>query len=181
MGRYFATALLSLSLVSPLSQADSDTPCPEFLDMEVRQLHSSKTHNLCDFYRQDAPLLIVNTASNCGFTGQFADLEALHQKYHQRGLVVLGFPSNSFRQEEAEEADTARVCFENFGVTFPMFEHLDVVGENAHPLFQYLAQQSQAPRWNFNKYLLLGDKVQHFGSGMKPLDSELEEQILMSF
>lgn len=180
MGRLFTACIAVSMFLSPLSQAEQSS-CPDFLDTEIRQLHSTKIHNLCDLYQDGSPLLIVNTASRCGFTGQFADLEALHQKYQARGLVVLGFPSNSFRQEEDDEADTATVCYENYGVTFPMFEHVAVQGDEAHPVFQYLAEKSQPPRWNFNKYLLVEGVVHHYGSGIKPLDSELEEQILISF
>ena len=99
-------------------------------------------------------LLIVNTASRCGFTPQFDALETLHGRYADRGLRVLGFPSDEFRQELAEEADVAAFCRLNYGVTFPMFQKVDVAGENAHPLFRDLAAAAGSPRWNFNKYLI---------------------------
>lgn len=151
--------------------------CPAALNVELRQLHSSKVHNLCDFYRADKPLLIINTASHCGYTKQFAGLEALHKQYKDDGLVVLGFPSNSFKQEEQSEQGTARVCYENYGVSFTMFEHVEVTGENAHPVFRYLAEQSQAPQWNFNKYLLHKGKVQHFGSKVAPDSAAIDSAI----
>lgn len=152
--------------------------CPPEFDIELRQLHSTKTHNLCDFYRTDAPVLIVNTASHCGYTKQFKGLEALYQKHKDQGLVVLGFPSNSFNQEEKSEEGTARVCYENYGVSFPMFKHLEVKGSDAHPVFRYLAKHSKEPEWNFNKYLLSDGKVEHFGSKISPTDSVLEQRVV---
>lgn len=160
---------------------EPSAPCPKEFNVEVRQLHSSKVHNMCDFYRADAPMLIVNTASHCGYTKQFKGLEALYQKHKNEGLVILGFPSNSFNQEEPSEEGTARVCYKNYGVSFPMFEHVDVTGEQAHLIFRYLAQHSQAPEWNFNKYLLSNGQVEHFGSKVTPDDPALEEQITISF
>lgn len=170
------SAALTLFLTaSTVSAAASE--CPEAFNIEVRQLHSSESHNLCDFYHADKPLLIVNTASHCGYTKQFSGLEALHQTYKADGLVVLGFPSNSFKQEEKSEQGTARVCYQNYGVTFTMFEHVQVKGENAHPVFKFLAQNSQEPEWNFNKYLLHNGNVQHFGSKTAPEGTALEAQI----
>ena len=170
---FFAAAL---SIGATQTNAEP-TGCPDYLNTEMRRLHSQETANLCDFYQAGKPMVIVNTASHCGFTKQFGGLEKLHQKYKDQGLVVLGFPSNSFNQEEKSEEGTARVCYKNYGVTFPMFEHVDVKGKEAHPLFVYLAKQTEAPSWNFNKYLIDGDKVQHFGSRVAPEGSELEEAI----
>lgn len=170
-------ALLCLTAAHTLA---SET-CPPYLDVEVRQLHSDKVTNLCEHYRSDKPLLIVNTASHCGYTRQFEGLEALYQKHKDSGLVVLGFPSNSFKQEEQEEAATATVCYQNYGVTFPMFQHVDVKGEDAHSVFRYLAHQSEEPGWNFNKYLITKDRIEHFGSAVEPTDSNLEQQIILSF
>lgn len=152
--------------------------CPAHFNTELRLLHSSKTVNLCDYYQENRPLLIVNTASHCGFTKQFSGLEELHQKYKDQGLVVLGFPSNSFHQEEKSEEGTANVCYKNYGVTFTMFEHVDVKGKSVHPLFAYLAQQSESPSWNFNKYLISGNHVEHFGSRTTPLNSDLEKAVI---
>jgi glutathione peroxidase len=176
----FLHTLVSVLLlnVSPVVLADS--ACPDYLNTELRRLHSQEKVNLCSYYQAGKPLLIVNTASHCGFTKQFGGLEALYKKYHEQGLVVLGFPSNSFNQEESSEEGTARVCFKNFGVTFPMFEHVDVKGESAHPLFQHLTEMSEAPSWNFNKYLILGEKVTHYGSRVAPENSALEENIVQA-
>jgi glutathione peroxidase len=182
MIRWTSALLGTLLWVSSSAGAESieQSQCPDYLNVEVRRLHSKETANLCQYYQADKPLLVVNTASHCGYTRQFGGLEKLYQKYKDQGLVILGFPSNSFKQEEKSEAATATVCYENYGVTFPMFEHVDVKGGGAHPLFQHLAQQARAPEWNFNKYLLVNGRVEHFGSGVKPLESELEKQVSAS-
>lgn len=182
----FLLALVSgLFMTQPVFAAPQGTNigCPDFLNVEVRKLHSSEKINLCSLYVPGKPLLIVNTASHCGYTKQFKGLEALYQKYKDKQLVVVGFPSNSFKQEEDSEMATATVCYQNYGVTFPMFEHVTVKGADAHPLFVYLASKTEAPSWNFNKYLVSGKeaKVQHFGSSTAPLDSKMEEAIKLSF
>lgn len=106
-------------------------------------------------------LLIVNTASQCGFTPQFRGLEALYQTYKSRGLEILGFPCNQFGQQEPGDSQTiARFCELNYGVSFPMFEKIDVNGEHAHPLFEYLKTAApgvlglNAIKWNFSKFLV---------------------------
>lgn len=124
--------------------------------------------------------MVVNTASQCGFTGQFADLETLYQTYQDQGLVILGFPSDSFRQEFADEEDTAEVCFRNFGVSFPMMATTAVRGNNANPVFSALQQATgQAPRWNFHKYVISADgqTISSFGSRVNPTASEITEVI----
>ena len=107
------------------------------------------------------PLLIVNTASECGFTPQYKGLEELHKSYGKRGLAVLGFPCNQFgAQEPGDEAVIADFCERNFGVTFPLFAKIDVNGEHADPLFAYLKEAkpgllgSEAIKWNFTKFLV---------------------------
>lgn len=106
-------------------------------------------------------MLIVNTASACGFTPQFAGLEALHQTYGKQGLVVLGFPCNQFGAQEAgENAEIAEFCQLNYGVSFPMMAKVDVNGAQAHPLYQWLSAQapgllgSKSIKWNFTKFLV---------------------------
>lgn len=151
--------------------------CPEALNQDFRKLHSTKHINICDLNKDGGPIVIINTASKCGFTPQFKALEALHQKYKDRGLTVVGVPSNSFNQEEKAEADTASVCYINYGVTFTMLETMPVKGPEASKAFQFLAQKSDEPKWNFNKYLVIGEQVSQFASGVNPLDSELEKAI----
>ncbi|WP_105167517.1 glutathione peroxidase [Pseudoalteromonas sp. T1lg23B] len=151
--------------------------CDDFTNVELRKLRSEDTINLCQF--KNKPLLIVNTASNCGFTDQFTGLEELHKTYQDKGLVVLGFPSDDFFQEENDEKDTAKVCFINYGVTFNMFATSAVRGDDANPIFQYLNEQTSSPNWNFYKYLVSADRKQvtRFNSRTKPLSKELTSAI----
>lgn len=146
--------------------------CPDYLNVDMEVLRSKKTVNICEDFG-NKPMLIVNTASHCGFTPQFEGIEALHKQYKDQGLVVLGFPSNTFKQEADTKEETAEVCYINYGVSFQMFSEVPVRGESAHPIFKELARQSDAPSWNFNKYLVDkdGNVIEHFGSTTKP-DSE---------
>ncbi len=120
------------------------------------------------------PLLIVNTASKCGFTPQYAGLQRLWDAYHAKGLTVIGVPSNDFgRQEPGSEAEIGAFCQKNYGVTFPMAGKLHVAGRDAHPLFRFLGDQGGAlsrPRWNFFKYLVApdGSLATWFSSITKP-------------
>ena len=149
---------------------------------ELRRLHADELVKLGERFGGQ-PVLVVNTASRCGFTDQFRELEAVHRKYKDRGLKVAGFPSDDFRQEAADESKTAEVCFENFGVTFDMFAPIAVTGDKAHPLFREIARQASAPRWNFHKYLIdrSGQTVRSFPSATEPHDPafvrELEKMI----
>jgi len=129
--------------------------CPLTLKHTVRQLNDDKQINLCHAYKGKV-VLIVNTASKCGFTGQYADLEALYAKYQDQGLVVLGFPSNDFaHQEPGSEKEVQQFCRLTYGVKFPMFAKTHVKKANADPLYQTLGQLSGTyPKWNFYKYLL---------------------------
>jgi glutathione peroxidase len=113
-------------------------------------------------------LLIVNTASQCGFTGQYEGLEALYRKYKDQGLVVLGFPCNQFGAQEPGSADEiGAFCEKNYGVSFPMFAKIDVNGSNAHPLFQLLKGEAtgllgtEGIKWNFTKFLVGADGTVH--------------------
>ncbi|HHU18653.1 MAG TPA: glutathione peroxidase [Bacilli bacterium] len=147
-------------------------------DLEVA-LENGEKYRL-DKYKGKT-LLIVNTASKCGFTGQFDDLQKLYEKYQADGLVVLGFPSNQFKQEldSAEEAATA--CRLTYGVNFPMHELVKVNGVDAHPLFKLLTEEtkgflSKKVKWNFTKFLVdkNGQVVKRFAPNDKPLDFEEE-------
>lgn len=152
--------------------------CPHYLDGDLRKLHSSDQVNLCTI-SDGKPLLVVNTASHCGYTPQFKGLEALHQKYRSRGLTVVGFASNDFRQEAKDEQKAADVCYVNYGVTFTMIAPTHVKGDKANPLFQELAKQTLTPTWNFNKYLMdpTGKVVRRFDSNTTPDDPVLEQAI----
>lgn len=126
-------------------------------------------------------LLIVNTASKCGKTPQYAGLEQLHEQYSDK-VTVLGFPANNFLwQESGSNAEIAEFCERNYGVKFQMFEKLSVKGGDQHPLYQWLQEKTgNKPDWNFAKYLVSADgtSVTFFKSGVQPLDSELIDKIV---
>ena len=153
--------------------------CPEFLNHEFKQLHSKEMINLCSLYN-GKPLLIVNTASHCGFTKQFEGLEALYRKYKDQGFQIIGFSSDDFNQEAKSEEEAAGICYKNFGVTFTMLAPTRVKGDSANPVFAYLAEKTSKPGWNFNKYLVSenGSSVEHFGAMRKPLGGKLEKKIV---
>ncbi len=124
-------------------------------------------------------LLIVNTASKCGFTPQFKGLESLYERYKEKGLMVLGFPCNQFlSQDPGSDAEISEFCELNYGVTFPMFAKIDVNGDNAHPLFRHLTAAapgllgSKAVKWNFTKFLVdrQGNVVSRYAPATKPED-----------
>ena len=179
--------LLLLTLFVPLTALGETQSgsCASWLNHEVKQLHSKNMINLCD-QTKGKPVLIVNTASHCGYTKQFSGLEKLHNSYKDNGLVIVGFPSNTFNQEASKEAETASVCYKNYGVTFLMTKTVSVRGPDAHPVFQHLAAQSSSPNWNFNKYLIdaRGNVVRKFNSSMEPNDERLTgeiDKVLYSF
>lgn len=167
-----------IALVAILGPMSALAACPDYLDHSMRKLHSKEEVNFCQAFG-DKPMLIVNTASHCGYTPQFKGLEALYNKYREQGLVVVGFASDDFRQEARDEASAAKVCYVNYGVTFTMIAPSHVKGAAANPVFQALNSQSQSPGWNFNKYLVdaSGKVVRHFGSNTKPDSKVLEEAI----
>jgi len=142
--------------------------CPALLDHRFTSLQG-KPVNLCEFANR--PILIVNTASKCGYTPQFEKLEALHKQYGKRGLVVLGFPSNDFNQELATNKEIANFCMLTYAIEFPMIEQGAVTGSKASPLFRALAAASgEAPQWNFHKYLIApdGKTVYGYRSAVEP-------------
>ena len=133
-------------------------------------------------------MLIVNTASKCGFTPQYQGLEALYQKYRDRGLVVLGFPCNQFGEQEPGSAvEIGSFCQKNYGVTFPMFEKIDVNGDAAHPLYRWLKKNargllgSERIKWNFTKFLLdrEGNIVERYAPVKKPGDLAQDIEALL--
>jgi len=168
------SAFFLICCVAPARAAD----CPAWLNQDFKKLHSSETVNLCTL-SAGKPLLIVNTASHCGFTPQFKGLEALHEKYRDRGLVVVGFPSDDFFQESKDQAETATICYINYGVKFTMLAPSAVRGSDANPVFRELAKQTTAPSWNFNKYLVTPDgKVQgHYASTVTPESKAFNQAI----
>lgn len=152
--------------------------CAEWLDHEIGKLHSQATLNTCAL-TEGKTVLIVNTASKCGFTPQFKELQALYERYENQNFTIIGFPSNSFRQAASDEEEAAEICYVNFGVKFPMTSTISVRGENAHPIFKHLASVDEAPQWNFNKYLVSpsGDVIEHFGSSVSPTSRRLTQAI----
>ena len=141
------------------------------------QAIDGQTRKLADF--KGNVLLVVNTASQCGFTPQYKGLEALHKKYSKRGFAVLGFPSNQFGQQEpGADTEIAEFCEMNFGVTFPMFSKIEVNGENAHPLYKYMKSEkkgllgSEAIKWNFTKFLVGkdGSVIERYAPNTAPED-----------
>lgn len=169
-------ALVVAVAVWPALAAEAE--CSAFLDQDIRKLRSEERVNLCDAFG-GKPLLIVNTASHCGFTPQFKGLERLYQRYKGSGLVVLGVPSNDFRQAANDEETAARICFVNYGVTFTMLSEQRVRGPDAHQLFQELSLQAGAPKWNFNKYLVDrdGKVVARFESSVDPMSATMQRAV----
>ena len=171
--------LVSILIAAFSGTAFADQPvCSPLLNQEARKLRSSERINLCEAFA-GKPLLVVNTASHCGYTRQFAGLETLYQQYKSQGLEILGVPSNDFQQAAKDEETTARICYVNFGVSFTMLAPHQVLGPDAHPLFKELANQAGSPNWNFNKYLLdrNGKVVQRFDSGTEPMSKSIRNAI----
>ena len=165
--------LLLLSFVSAAQaaeqQADSANTCPEVLQVQLNDLYEEPA-NLCDYAGQ--VVLVVNTASYCGFTDQYKGLEALYRKYHDRGFTVLGFPSNDFgKQEPGSSKEIAEFCKLTYGVEFPMFEKARIISDEPSAPFPYLIEATgQAPKWNFHKYLISrdGKTIKSFASSTGP-------------
>jgi len=155
-------------------------------DIPVRKADGSET-TLAEY--RGRVLLIVNVASKCGFTKQYAGLEALYRKYKDRGLTVLGFPCNQFLgQEPGEDAAIQQFCSVNFGVTFPVFAKIDVNGSETAPLYKYLKTEkrgtlgTKAIKWNFAKFLLdrAGNVVKRIGTATKPAAMEMDIERLLA-
>ena len=169
------------TLLLMLGSGAVSAACPDYFNVEMRELNSTQRHNLCQL-TEGKVVLVVNTASYCGYSGQFRDLEALYQGYKEKGLMVLGFPSNDFWQEAGNENKTAEVCRRDYGVTFPMFNRVAVRGSDAVPLFKGLtaAADGDAPNWNFHKYLVGrdGKLIASYGANQNPSDDPLKQQII---
>ncbi len=173
--------LACAALALPRLASAAGAPCPELLQHQVPRLQDEKPQDLCQF--SGKVLLVVNTASYCGFTPQYHALEALHKRYQAQGLVVLGFPSNDFgAQEPGSNAQIAQFCENTFAVRFPMFIKTSVAGRDApaHPLFEELARRTgQRPQWNFHKYLIArdGQVVQSYTSRVDPESRDFMQEI----
>ncbi len=165
---------LGLMMISITNVAAAD--CSGLYNHQFTTLQG-KSFNLCDY--QNKPILVVNTASKCGFTPQFEDLEAMYKK-HKPDLLVIGFPSNDFRQELSSNKEIGDFCVNTYKVQFPMMSKTAVTGQSAHPFYQELTKAThQAPMWNFYKYLILpgGKEVYAFSSDVKASDPEIMRKI----
>lgn len=177
MMRHGLIGVILVLLGAPVAQS-AEKACSPYLAHEVRKLRSEDRIDICREFA-GKPLLIVNTASRCGFTPQFKGLESLHQRYKGRGLVILGVPSNDFRQAAQNEEAAAQMCYVNYGVTFTMLSPQRVLGPDAHPIFQELSRQAGAPNWNFNKYLIdrQGNVVERYESTVDPMSARLRKAV----
>jgi glutathione peroxidase len=158
--------------------AAASASCPAVLKHTFNRLQDEAPQDLCQYAGK--VVLVVNTASYCGFTPQYQGLEALYAKYAARGLVVLGFPSNDFKQESSDAKKIADLCYNTYGVKFPMFASSVVTGTDANPLYAELIKATgNQPKWNFNKYLIdrNGKVVEYFPSKVTPQDPALVSKI----
>lgn len=156
----FITLLLQPVLVN--------AACSELYNHKFTTLQG-ELFDLCQY--QDKPILVVNTASKCGFTPQFESLEAVYESYKDKGLLVIGFPSNDFKQEFKSNTKIGDFCKMTYGVKFPMMAKSVVTGSDANPFYQALiARTGQAPMWNFYKYLIMphASEVHVFSSSVRP-------------
>ncbi|MGH8832464.1 MAG: glutathione peroxidase [Polaromonas sp.] len=166
---------------TPGTAAPADAPppaCAALLQQHFLRLQDEQPQSLCQY--SGKVVVVVNTASFCGFTPQYRGLEELYAKYKDRGLVVLGFPSNDFSQETGSNKEIADFCENTFGVKFPMFTKTSVTGKDANPLFKQLAAKTgTAPRWNFYKYVIARDgaSVASFNSMADPASRQFVKEI----
>lgn len=177
-----ASCIVSAALLGPALPAGAAAPtataapgaaaqaCPALLNYTFPRLQDEAPQSLCQY--QGKVVLVVNTASYCGFTGQYDGLEKMYAKYKEQGLVVLGFPSNDFGgQEPGSNKEIADFCRLTYGVKFPMLAKSDVLGSSANPLYKQLGSLTgERPKWNFHKYLIdrSGQKVLSFPSTTAP-------------
>ena len=174
----FLRGLWLASVLSTANQAVLATECPALLNHRFNSLQG-KMQDLCQY--RGKVLLIVNTASYCGYTEQYQGLQALHDKYRDRDLVVIGFPANDFgRQEPGSNAEVADFCERTYKVKFPMLEKTAVVGAQANPVYEALFMATgERPKWNFHKYLVAADgkTVKSFASNVPPESPLIKAEI----
>lgn len=164
--------------INQAQASPSSAGCPALLNQTFAQLQDDEPRSLCEF--QGKVVLVVNTASFCGFTQQYEGLEALYRNYKDQGLVVLGFPSNDFgNQEPGSNQQIAEFCSNTFSIRFPMFAKTKVRGPGANPLFAELARLAEAPGWNFHKYLIGRDGrlVSSYSSAVSPNSRRLRSDL----
>ncbi len=174
-----ALALLLIPFATITMTETAQAACPPLLNHTFQQLQDKSPQPLCQY--QGKVVLVVNTASYCGFTRQYDGLEKLYANLKPKGLVIVGFPSNNFgNQEPGTEKEIADFCRLTYGVQFPMMAKTEVTGASAHPFFQELAKATgDRPQWNFHKYLIdrSGRKVTSFSSRVEPSSPELTAAI----
>jgi glutathione peroxidase len=177
MIRVLVVVVLAI-FIDPAPNSAAETPCPAMLSREFSNLMDEPV-SLCQY--SGKVVLIVNTASERGYTPQYDGLEKLYRRYRDKGFMVLGFPSNDFGgQEPGTNKEIAQFCRVNYGITFPVFAKTSVIGARANPLFRELAAKTgKPPRWNFHKYLLdrAGQPVTVFESAVEPEDRRVVAQI----
>lgn len=174
----FALIFNLLGAMSVQAATQVQAACPAVLQHTHLRLQDEKPQDLCQYAGQ--VVVVVNTASYCGFTPQYKGLETLYSRYKSRGLVVLGFPSNDFSQEPDSNTKIADFCENTFGVKFPMMAKTSVRGPQAAPLFQQLAQRTDTtPKWNFYKYVISRDgrEIKAFSSMTGPTDRSFVQEI----
>ncbi len=173
-----ALAQAPAAAAAPAAQAQP-AQCPALLQHTFKRLQDDVPQNLCQYAGK--VVLVVNTASYCGYTNQYEGLEKLHAKYSGQGLVVLGFPSNDFgKQEPGSAKEIADFCYNTYGVKFPMFAKSSVKGSEVNPLHATLIKATgKEPGWNFTKYLVdrNGKVLEHFPSKVEPMDKQLVGKI----
>ncbi len=155
----------------------ANASCNDLYNHQFTTLNG-ESFDLCKY--QDKPILVVNTASKCGFTPQFEGLEGLYEQYKDQGLLVIGFPSNDFKQELSEDAKIGDFCKMTYGVKFPMMSKSAVRGSDVNPFYKQLIEKTgKAPKWNFYKYVIApnGEKITVFSSITKPNSKDLLKEI----
>ena len=170
MKQLFILALTSFSITT--------FSCPDILNSSLRVLDSDDEKNLCEY--SGNVILVVNVASRCGYTPQYAGLQRLYTKFKDDGLTVIGIPSRDFFQEFSAESKVAEFCSTEYGVEFPMFSTAKVTGKKAHPFYKKLiAASGKEPRWNFAKYLINrdGQVIGHYKSSVTPESERLVSAI----
>ncbi len=185
MLRHLFSLLALFGLLTQLPASDTKEKTMSIYDFDVKRI-SGEAVSMAEY--KGKVLLIVNVASKCGFTPQYDGLEELYQTYKDQGLAILGFPCNQFgSQEPGTHEEIVTFCRVNYGVSFDMFEKIDVNGENTHPLYAYLKSEasgflgSESIKWNFTKFLIdrEGNVVERYGSATKPAAIAKEIEALL--
>lgn len=164
--------------VKPPAVSAAAAACPTLLHQTMAGI-DGKPRNLCQY--SGKVVMVVNTASLCGFTPQYQQLQSLYQSYQAKGFTILAFPANNFGQQEpASNSEIANFCHDKYSVTFPLFAKTEVIGDKANPLFAQLTKKTgDAPLWNFHKYLIdrHGNQVLSFSSDTKPTDDRVRQAL----